>query len=395
LKTKILKEGKGIVLVLALLMLLVLTLIGISALNTGTHDILISGNERASLQAFYVAEAGINEFMGRFRDSATNPITDSDQSNPNWKLLLAKNPGKGATKIGYGSGSQNYPSLQNQLDFGVEIKHKVDASSPPQVIKYGQAPIYVIKSYGFAADGGNKAIEVELKKSSGYDPPAALYSKAPVQIRGSTTYVSGVDGCPGDGLPENKPGIETTSSIIDDSIGNPTILGEPEPKITDSTNSLPLKEMMDYLSGDADFNYSYTGNKTLTGYSDGWGTPISSGTDVPITYDGPMNIIYVNMQGTNTLKLAGGSHGAGILLIDGNLEINGGFTWYGVILVTGSVDYTGGGEKNVTGGIIAGEDATVEVDIGGNSGIIYCSKAIDKLKSKVPPHKVTKWREIF
>lgn len=395
-KTKGFIDEKGIALILGMLLLLVATLIGISALNTSTYDVLISGNERASIQAFYVAEAGINELMGRFRAGATNEILDSDPSNPNWKVLLAKYPGKGATQIGFLSGDPNaYPSLQNQLDFGVEIKHKIDAAN--QVVRYGGVPIYILRSYGFTTDGGNKILEVELKKSSGYDPPAAVYSEAPVYIQGSSTYINGNDDC---GSTGHKPGVMTptlTLPSITES-GNPSINGSP-PIVTITSNpppaSLQIREMLDYVKGDADFKYSYSGNQTLAGYSDGWGTPTNSDTNVPITYTGPMNIIYFNMNGDKTLKLEGESHGAGLLLIEGNLEINGGFTWYGVILATGAVTYTGVGQKNITGGMMSGGNATVETDIGGNSGVIYCSAVSKKLKEIVSPLKITRWREIF
>lgn len=395
LKAKYLREEMGMALVLGMLLLLVATLMGISALNTSTYDIRISGNERASVQAFYVAEAGINEFMGRFRAGATSQVSDSDPSNPDWKLLLAKDPGNGATQIGYVSGNPNsIPSLQNQLDFGVEIKHKTDEAN--QVIKYGGVPVYLAKSYGFTADGGNKVLEVELIKSPSYDPPSALYSERPVHIHGSSTYINGNDVC---GI-TNKPGIMTTTGTtppITES-GNPSVEGSP-PKVTQASipppANLSLKEMLGYLKGIANFKYSFNENRTLTGYSDRWGTPTSSGTTVPITYSGPMNIVYFNLQGTQTLKLEGDSHGAGILLVEGNLEINGGFTWYGVILATGTVEVTGGGRKNVTGGIIAGEDGAIEIDIDDNASIIYCSAVSNKLKEVVPPLKITRWREIF
>jgi hypothetical protein len=390
-----LEEEKGIVLVLAMLLLLVVTLIGINALSTSTYDILISGTQRASVQAFYVAEAGINEFMGRFRTGAANQVSDSDPSNPAWKLLLAKDPGNGATQIGYVSGDPNsIPSLQNQLDFGVEIKHKIDEAN--QVIHYGGAPVYLVKSYGFTADGGNKVLEVELIKSPSYDPPAALYSKMPVHIHGSSSYISGNDACG----TANKPGITTTTATtppITES-GNPSINGSP-PKVTAASTppptNLPLQEMLGYLKSNANFMYSYNENQVLTGYSDGWGTPIGNDTMIPLTYTGSMNIVYFNLQGTQRLTLAGDSHGAGILLVEGNLEINGGFTWYGVILATGAVEYTGGGRKNVTGGIIAGENATTETDIDEHAGIIYCSAVSDALKDIIPPLKITRWREIF
>ena len=390
-----LRQERGMVLVLGMLLLLVVTLIGISSLSTSTYDILISGNERASVQAFYVAEAGINEFMGRFRAGATNHISDSDPSNPAWKLLFAKDSGKGATQIGYVSGDPNsIPSLQNQLDFAVEIKHKTDEMN--QVMTYGGIPVYLLKSYGFTADGGHKVLEVELIKSPSYDPPAALYSEKPVHVRGSSVYVNGNDPCGS----VNKPGIQTTTVTtppITES-GNPSINGSP-PRVTQASGptstSLPLKEMLDYLKGDANLTYAYNENQTLTGYSDSWGTPTSSDSTAPITYTGPMNIVYFNLRGTQTLKLAGDSHGTGILLVEGNLEVNGGFTWYGVILVTGAVGYTGGGQKNVTGGIMAGGNAAMGIDIDGNTSIIYCSGVSNKLKEIVPPLKITRWREIF
>lgn len=370
-------------------------MIGISALNTSTYDILISGNERASVQAFYAAEAGINEFMGRFRAGATNQIFDGDALNPAWKILLAMDTGKGATQISYSSGASNsIPSLQGQLDFGVEIKHKIDETG--QVSKFGGVPVYVLRSFGFTTEGGNRALEVELMKNPNYDPPSALYSGMPIHIHGNSTYINGNDACG----TINKSGTIATTAItpsITES-GNPVIDGSP-PRVTQASiptpSRLPLGEMLDYLKGDANFKYSYSENQALSGVSDGWGTPIKNGTTVPIVYTGPMNIMYFNMQGTQTLTLSGDSHGAGILLVEGNLKITGGFTWYGVILVTGAVEFSGGGEKNVTGGILAAESAAAGVVIDEKTGIIYCSSVSDRLKEIIPPLKMTRWREML
>jgi hypothetical protein len=68
----ILREKKGVALILALLMLLVLTLIGISSISTTTFETSISGNERVRTDAFYVAEAGIHVGMNQLPE--TNPI---------------------------------------------------------------------------------------------------------------------------------------------------------------------------------------------------------------------------------------------------------------------------------------------------------------------------------
>jgi len=50
---------KGVAIVIALLILLVLTLIGISAVNTSIFETNIAGNERVGANAFYASEAGV------------------------------------------------------------------------------------------------------------------------------------------------------------------------------------------------------------------------------------------------------------------------------------------------------------------------------------------------
>ena len=386
-----LKEENGFVLILSMLLLLVVTLIGMSAVNTANFDNRISGNKRIFEQAFYVAEAGINEFLGRFREGATGELKDNAPSNPHWKLFIASDA-EMAEKIGYSSSDADHifvQSLQNPLAYGVEIRHKVNMTN--HVITKAGAPLYIATSHGYAQDGGKKVIEADFIGSPTFDPPAALYTERPVDVLGTSTYIEGKDRC---GI-RDKPGILTTLLESTNPInisGSPTIVGNPG--IQYSGEDLDLKEAVDYLKKDADlYTYDYNSNQTLTGYSDSWGTPTSTGTSTPITYWGPINVVYFNMHGDKTLKLAGNSHGAGILLVDGNLELNGGFTWYGVIIVTGALDYTGGGEKNVTGGVLTGEAATVQVDLGGNAGILYCSEVADKLKKIVSPLRMTRWKD--
>jgi len=69
----ILKNHSGIVLIMALLMLLILTLIGVSSISTSTFETKISGNERVGADAFYVSEAGSQVAMNQLPDN-TNPI---------------------------------------------------------------------------------------------------------------------------------------------------------------------------------------------------------------------------------------------------------------------------------------------------------------------------------
>jgi len=57
-----LQNQNGVSLVIALLILLVLTLIGISAISTTTFETNIAGNERLYNRAFYTADAGVDYF---------------------------------------------------------------------------------------------------------------------------------------------------------------------------------------------------------------------------------------------------------------------------------------------------------------------------------------------
>ena len=387
---KLLGEEKGIVLVIALMFLLVLGLLGMSAISSTLHDNRISGDKRISEQAFYVAEAGIQEVMGRFRPGATGEIEDTEPTNANWRRFIALSPEQ-AAKAGYVSGPNHvfFQSLQTRLDFAVELRHKVNIANA--VVTMDTNPVYLMTSLGVTPEGGQKRIETELNPRPRLGVGGALYSERPVDLMGTSTYIQGKDACGS----SDVAGVATTLPLASDPVsihGSPTVEGSPP--IDYAVPDRNLKEMVDYLQKDANFRYAYGTNETLTGMSDLWGTPSTSGTTNPLSYSGPLNIVYYNMTG-NTLKLAGGSHGAGILLVDGNLEINGGFLWYGLIIVTGALDFTGGGEKNITGGVMTGENATVTVDVGGNSAIINCSTVQPRLEDLVTPVRMVRWREVY
>jgi len=67
-----LKDDKGMALIVALMMLLVLTLIGIHSITSTTYEASISGNERVGTDAFYASEAGIQVGLNLLPN--TNPI---------------------------------------------------------------------------------------------------------------------------------------------------------------------------------------------------------------------------------------------------------------------------------------------------------------------------------
>jgi Tfp pilus assembly protein PilX len=60
----VLRNESGAALVVALLMIVVLSLIGLASSSTSTFEIRLSGNKRGATDAFYSADAGLQSVMG-------------------------------------------------------------------------------------------------------------------------------------------------------------------------------------------------------------------------------------------------------------------------------------------------------------------------------------------
>jgi hypothetical protein len=80
----ILRNERGVALVVSLVLLLVLTLIGFSSVNTTTFEANITGNERMGMDAFNAAEAGDQEALGKLPDTSAVPVTPLGGSAYYW-----------------------------------------------------------------------------------------------------------------------------------------------------------------------------------------------------------------------------------------------------------------------------------------------------------------------
>lgn len=89
-KKNIFKKQDGMTLVLALVMLLILTIIGINAINTAVFETSISGNQRIYNAAFYGADGGIEDFRTR----APNDLLIQDRTKTTYSETI---PGSNIT----------------------------------------------------------------------------------------------------------------------------------------------------------------------------------------------------------------------------------------------------------------------------------------------------------
>ncbi len=71
----ILKKESGAALVVALMILIVLTLIALAASSTSIYEIKLAGNKRATTDAFYTAEAGVQAVLPTISNFHTSSYT--------------------------------------------------------------------------------------------------------------------------------------------------------------------------------------------------------------------------------------------------------------------------------------------------------------------------------
>ena len=402
---RILKTGdeRGTVLVAGLLVIVLLTILSLAGMmNTGT-ELKISANDQSAKEAFYAAEAGVEDARFRLQASASASeiyIPDNQPNNASWTAFVGTTQ-RAQQKL-YDSGNSSHYRYDKvnytNLDYVVTITHKLNSSY--QILKWGDSNndgkaeenttvgnnIFVITSEGYTPTGAVKPVKIECAPAPPITTPAAFYTKESTTIQGASTRVIGIDGCG----TSSVPGIVTKATVDKVPDNKPEMVtGSPVDIVPNSPMDIDVQALVNTFKNKA--NYSYNVNSGSPPVQN-WGSPIPGATQQDPSSCSAHNIVYINTNNTY-VRLTGGSSGCGILLVDGNLAVSGGFQWYGVILATGSLTFTGGGEKNVTGAILAGGTAAVDL-VAGNANIIYCSTAIRQPTDNLPLVTL-RWAEIF
>lgn len=231
--------------------------------------------------------------------------------------------------------------------------------------------------------------------SANMEPPAALATQGNLQVGGASmidgndSFPSAWDGYCDTGAMVDKPGI-----VIDDADnisysgnkyeieGNPMLQEDP---------TIDVESLLDF--GDVTWDdlvklaqIEYPSTVTITGTaadstlvsgsyrcnssnSNNWGDPHNPagacGDYFPIIY------------AAQTLRINSKGYGQGILLVEGDLEVQGGFTFYGPVYVKGELKTAGtGGHFN--GGVVA---ANVNLDTStvlGNAVVSFSSCAVTR-----------------
>lgn len=381
------QDEKGFVLVLAIVVMAAMTAIGLAVVTTATTDILIARNEQESKKAFYLAQAGIEEAMGRMGLKETNARflgeTTAQRTNringipptvlqPNFFTFPGLGlPGSYEVSIRYAYEAPVSPNEPWTDNDGVSSEIILYCggfgfTSPPAPKCSGNkaTPIYEISSRGTVDQTGIDATIVANIAATVFNvvPPAGeVYSNTGTITGGGSSLTAGeVCGNP--------------SPICADHPGGPGV---------DMTTWLGvnMNDMAGYADAPSPYTQSGAGVVTYNPLGDEWGQICSTLTDTdgdgtgfeatPIVgpYDdvygppgGPSHIcnneaklIFINNAGAGDAKITGGS-GRGILVVSGDLDLNGILNWEGMIYVMGKLK--GAGTANVFGAMMVNNSIT-------------------------------------
>jgi hypothetical protein len=272
--------------------------------------------------------------------------------------------------------------------------------------------------------GSRRMVQMEVALNPPLITPAPISTQAPVNLQGSfvldaydscTCTCTSLDkkgnviftDCP------SKPGCRSTAhavytagtvSVTGGAGQTSTSYGSDPTKDASQQNVNPWPYNIDDLIRQYKAGAQSPGwASSCTGTANFFATPpsyLNCGTQTSQTFGTypsglpvePISVDSVTEYIPGSVKLTSAANGSGILIIDGDLEVNGGLNWYGLVLVRGKVSFTGGAGQSVNlyGSILAGEDvnATDQAatdNFGGSINFHYDVCALDKFGSTRPP----------
>lgn len=369
-----LHNENGYVLIGSFLLGVLFVSLGVASLMYTERELKSTGQFERGKQTMATAESGALHALG----------TINAKMVKNFKTDIVDRWGQSADLLG--SSSHSLPFVPGA---SYAVKVEADPSDPMN--------LGIIVARGRSASGDRSGVRIRVKRRFSFKWGAIYLANNLVQptFKGNSLHVDGTNykafaAAPaGDGL--EVPGIGTRSTqstknlrdaLSGTQMNNVEGLG-PEPSILNSGGPSPADMTairMAILGLGGHVTYAPNGGGNLSG-------------DLVMGTPGAPQISYV--QSVN--KITGNIQGAGILIIDSNVEVQflGNITWTGWILVNGSL--TMGGSSTVQGTVWASD---IKFTGGGNMTAHFCIECIqlatDKINLDLLPSKVRAigWEEL-
>ena len=355
-------NNRGMALTVAVFIMTSLLTVTGAGLFLSQMDLKVAGSHKRSMQAFELADSGIQHSLALIPAGTTFPYSSPLQLIDSASLPSAAGFNYSVVAVNTASDTQ---AILTSTSEGLQNSRKV-------IVAYvGRG------GYGFGAvHVPGEAGDIETKFS------------------GDSFSINGTDRC---GQAASVPGISATdpalaAEITNDSLadggldsnqmdnvtgvgGSPSVrvASQSPTMVSDLADAFLAQTHTELLGGD------YGGNES-------WGTAASPRI-TRITGD-------ANIQGT--------IEGYGVLIVDGALDVSGNFTFNGLVIARGDIEVQFTGNAGIFGSVVLAEstnyDPTIELDVRGNANIRYDSCALAAADHWVPLPKAARilaWQEKF
>jgi hypothetical protein len=365
------KDEKGSTILVVIMFLFLLTVFGISSIQTSIFESQIVRNNAIATQAFYFADSGISAASMHLKDMTID-------SNPEWRTFIG-DPDICET-LGFDPKDSNHTLLSRNQDtvlYDISIKHQLDGDG--NTLLWGDTngdylneintsigvPIEIVRSRG-KYNGGIAIVEAVMRHSPlFFEPGAALYVGGSLQNNG----VSGsAEGEYNPTCPAAHDIITTILADFDkqasDYTGDTGVFHD----VIDSGTPYPFAVIMHFLRHHRKTQLIESGNNQVFGSeSDIGGIYFSKG----------------DFKGNNI-------DGYGILAVDGDFVTSGNITWKGLVFINGNSIYNGGGSKEVYGATLINGDAVVN----GTVDFKYDCQTVKDIFDLHSKYKITSWKQL-
>jgi hypothetical protein len=239
---------------------------------------------------------------------------------------------------------------------------------------------------------------------------AGLTALGDVLVSGNST-VSGTDATPpawtsaGVSCPPaaDVTGVRYNGTL--DKKGSSTLTGSPPSTLDATLNSSNIFGGTDFAALKALRTLTITGNisglaPAVTGSPAKCDASVQTNWGAPTDAASPCFSYFPIVYHYGDLSISGSGAGQGILLVEGNLQVQGRVDFYGPVIVTGGVDVRGTGSDDVKfyGGILAQNVTLDDSRLTGNATVNYSSCAIRRALqgSAIPtPLSERSWVQLY
>ena len=414
----------GNIVVMVVLVLFLLTSLGISYVALTGGDRQGADDPAAGTQAFENAQAGISEVLARMSVPGREQYIGQPPGSysPGWGRYVVNHPGSssldpqhdvpatdGLDNDGDGAvdeAGEHYPETGsrqislvgvNRLNYPwVKVRYKLNAanevilfgdhdddpSTPPRENLVQGVPKIIVTAAG-SSGHSTRIVTVEAVKWPLPPVLAAVYSEGTMSFRGAAFQIDGHDH-----------GIESPSEPIAGAASLPGIASPNDPNAISAELVGPRAQRV--RGGGVAPSVASSGmNLDLQAMGEAW----SRIADVTLPGDqrdpdsgswGSIeNLKIVNVEGN--LSVSDSLSGAGVLLVQGNLDWGGQARWSGMIICLGDAKIHGGGAgPTIVGSLLIQGTPTGRSEVSEGTKILYSSAMIRRLAG-LTGYEVSSW----